>query len=75
MAVKKTPAAKKEGEKRELRITLVRSLIGYPQRQRETAKGLGLRKINSQVVRPDRPEIRGMIARVSHLVKVEVLEK
>jgi large subunit ribosomal protein L30 len=75
MAVKKTPAAKKVGEKRELRITLVRSLIGYPQRQRETAKGLGLRKINSQVVRPDRPEIRGMIAKVSHLVKVEVVEK
>jgi len=73
--VKKTPAAGKEGEKRELRITLVRSLIGYPKRQRETAKGLGLRKINSQVVRPDRPEIRGMIAKVSHLVKVEVVEK
>ncbi len=75
MAVKKTPAAKKEGEKRELRITLVRSLIGYPQRQWETVKGLGLRKINSRVVRPDRPEIRGMIAKVSHLVKVEVVEK
>jgi large subunit ribosomal protein L30 len=75
MAVKKTPAAKKESEKRELRITLVRSLIGYPLRQRETAKGLGLRKINSQVVRPDRPEIRGMIAKVTHLVKVEVVEK
>ena len=75
MAVKKTPAAKKEGAQRSLRITLVRSLIGYPQRQRETAKGLGLRKINSQVVRPDRPEVRGMIAKVSHLVKVEVVEK
>jgi large subunit ribosomal protein L30 len=75
MAVKKTPAQKKEEPKRSLRITLVRSLIGYPQRQRETAKGLGLRKINSQVVRPDRPEIRGMIARVSHLVNVEVVEK
>jgi len=73
--VKRTPAQKKEGPKRELRITLVRSLIGYPQRQRETAKGLGLRKISSQVVRPDRPEIRGMIAKVSHLVKVEVVEK
>jgi len=75
MAVKKHPAAKKEGVQRSLRITLVRSLIGYPQRQRETAKGLGLRKINSQVVRPDRPEVRGMIAKVSHLVKVEVVEK
>ncbi len=75
MAVKKKPAEKKEGAKRELRITLVRSLIGYPRRQRETARGLGLRKINSQVVRPDRPEVRGMIAKVSHLVKVEVVEK
>jgi large subunit ribosomal protein L30 len=75
MAVKKTQAAKKEVGKRELRITLVRSLIGYPLRQRETAKGLGLRKIHSQVVRPDRPEIRGMIDRISHLVKVEVVEK
>jgi len=73
--VKKKPAELKEGAKRELRITLVRSLIGYPRRQRETARGLGLRKINSQVVRPDRPEVRGMIAKVSHLVKVEVVEK
>ncbi len=75
MAVKKTPAGKKEGEKSELRITLVRSLIGYPRRQRETAKGLGLRKINSRVIRPDRPEIRGMINKISHLVEVEVVEK
>ena len=75
MAVKKVPAAKKEGEKHELRITLVRSLIGYPKRQRETARGLGLRKINSHAVRPDRPEIRGMINKISHLVKVEVVEK
>jgi large subunit ribosomal protein L30 len=75
MAVKKTAAGKKEGEKPELRITLVRSLIGYPRRQRETARGLGLRKINSRVVRPDRPEIRGMIDKISHLVEVEVVEK
>ena len=75
MAVKKVPAAKKEGDKLDLRITLVRSLIGYPERQRETARGLGLRKINSHAVRPDRPEIRGMINKISHLVKVEVVEK
>jgi large subunit ribosomal protein L30 len=75
MAVKKAAAEKEESPKSSLRITLVRSLIGYPPRQRETARGLGLRKINSQVVRPDRPEIRGMIAKVSHLVKVEVVEK
>ncbi|MFZ2055212.1 MAG: 50S ribosomal protein L30 [Candidatus Aminicenantales bacterium] len=58
-----------------MRITLVRSLIGYPRRQQETVKGLGLRKINSQVIRPDRPEIRGMIGKISHLLKVEVMEK
>jgi large subunit ribosomal protein L30 len=75
MAVKRKPAAKKEGAKRDLRITLVRSPIGYPPRQRETVRGLGLRKLNSQVIRPDRPEVRGMIAKVSHLVKVEVVEK
>ncbi len=75
MAVKKVPAGNKEGGKRDLRITLVRSLIGYPRRQRETAKGLGLRKISSQVIRPDRPEIRGMIDKIFHLVKVEVVEK
>ena len=59
----------------ELKITLVRSLIGYPQNQRQTALGLGLRKINAAVVRMDVPEIRGMIRKIPHLVKVEVLEK
>jgi large subunit ribosomal protein L30 len=72
MGVKKEKAA---GEGGSLRITLVRSVIGYPRRQRETVRGLGLRRINSAVVRPDRPEIRGMIRRVSHLLKVEVVEK
>jgi large subunit ribosomal protein L30 len=59
----------------ELKITLVRSLIGYPENQRQVARGLGLRKINAAVVRKDVPEIRGMIRKIPHLVKVEVLEK
>jgi large subunit ribosomal protein L30 len=59
----------------ELRVTLVRSLIGYPENQRVTARGLGLRKINSSVVRPDNPEIRGMINKIIHVVKVEVISK
>ncbi len=75
MAIKKTRAVKKDVEGRELRIKLVRSLIGYPRTQREVAKGLGLRKINSEVIRRDVPEIRGMINKISHLVKVEVSEK
>ncbi len=57
-----------------LRITLVRSTIHHPIRQREVVKGLGLRKLHSQVLRPDRPEIRGMIRKVSHLVTVDVVE-
>jgi large subunit ribosomal protein L30 len=58
-----------------LKITLVRSLIGYPETQRSVARGLGLRKLNSSVVRPDAPEIRGMIRKIPHLLKVEVMAK
>ncbi len=75
MAIKKIKPAKKEAGERELRIKLVRSLIGYPRQQREVAKGLGLRKINSEVVRPDAPEIRGMVDKIKHLLKVEVVGK
>ena len=53
-----------------LRITQVRSLIGQQQDQRATVKSLGLRRIRHSVTQPDRPEIRGMIAKVSHLVEV-----
>ena len=63
----------KDSEKN-LKIELVRSLIGHPQNQREVVKGLGLRRINSKVVRKDSPEIWGMIRKVSHLVKVEVIK-
>ncbi len=58
-----------------VRVTLVRSLAGYPEKQRVVARGLGLRKLNSSVVRPDGPEIRGMINKISHMVKVEVIAK
>jgi large subunit ribosomal protein L30 len=58
-----------------LRIRLVRSLIGYPRNQREVAKGLGLRKPNSEVIRKARPEVLGMIHKISHVLKVEALEK
>ncbi len=75
MAIKKTKPVKKDAVERELRIKLVRSLIGYPRQTREVAKGLGLRKINSEVVRPDVPEIRGMVDKIKHLLKVEAVEK
>jgi len=64
----KTPAA---APARTLRIRLVRSLIGYPREQREVARGLGLRKLHSEVVRADTPQIRGMIRKISHLLEVE----
>jgi large subunit ribosomal protein L30 len=74
MAVKEK--APKQGETvSELRIQLVRSVIGRPKKQREVVKGLGLRRIDSVVIRKDCPEIRGMINKISHLVNVEVLER
>jgi large subunit ribosomal protein L30 len=55
----------------DLRVTLVRSHIGIKPKQRGTLRALGLNKIGSENTLPDRPEIRGMLARVPHLVKVE----
>jgi large subunit ribosomal protein L30 len=54
-----------------LRVTQVKSTIGTKPKQRGTMCALGLRRINHTVELPDRPEIRGMIARVPHLVAVE----
>ncbi len=59
---------------KQLRITLVKSPIGYPKRQKATVKALGLGKMNSSVLQNDTPPIRGMINAISHLVKVEELE-
>jgi large subunit ribosomal protein L30 len=76
-AEKKVQAPKKKTEsaEKQLRIQLVRSLVGRPRKQREVVKGLGLRRINSEVVRKDCPEIRGMVNKIPHLVKVDILEK
>lgn len=53
-----------------IEITQVRSTIGAPQAQRRTLRALGLRRRHHTVTRPDRPEVRGMLARVAHLVSV-----
>lgn len=55
----------------QLKIRLRRSRIGTTPRQREVLRGLGLRRINSQVLREDTPSIRGMLNKVGHLVEVE----
>ena len=54
-----------------LRVTQVRSAIGTKPKQRGTLRALGLGRIGRSNTLPDRPEIRGMIARVPHLVRVE----
>ena len=54
-----------------LKITQTRSGIGRKQNQRETLRSLGLKRIHDVVVKEDRPEIRGMVATVPHLVTVE----
>jgi large subunit ribosomal protein L30 len=58
----------------DLRITQVRSVIDRPRDQKSTVRRLGLHRINDSVVQPDRPEIRGMIAKVRHLVRVEEVQ-
>jgi large subunit ribosomal protein L30 len=55
----------------QLKITQVRSAIGTKPKHRGTLRALGLRRIGQSNVLEDRPEIRGMIARVPHLVQVE----
>jgi large subunit ribosomal protein L30 len=56
---------------KELRVTLVRSPIGYRKDQRHTLQCLGLRKIRQTAVHRDEPAIRGMIHKIIHLVEVE----
>ena len=59
---------------KKLRVTLVKSPIGYNKRQKDTVKALGLRRMHATVEVYDTPPIRGMINRISHLLKVEEIE-
>jgi large subunit ribosomal protein L30 len=63
--------AKVESKNKVLRITLVRSPIGYALRQKRTVRALGLHRLNQTVEQADTPVVRGMIAKVTHLVRVE----
>ena len=58
----------------DLLVTQTRSTIGVKPKQRGTLRALGLRGIGKSNTRPDRPEIRGMIAKVPHLITVEEVE-
>jgi large subunit ribosomal protein L30 len=57
-----------------LKITQTKSGIGNKQNQRETLRTLGLKRMHDTVIKQDRPEIRGMVATVTHLVSVEEVE-
>ena len=63
--------AKANAPKDKIKITLVRSVIGYNHDVRETVKSLGLGKLNSSAVQAKTPDILGKVRRVSHLVTVE----
>lgn len=54
-----------------LKVTLVKSMIGRPEKHRRVLRGMGLTRLNRTVTLKDTPSIRGMVKRVSHLVKVE----
>jgi len=57
-------------EKKTVRVKLVRSVIGTKQSHRDTVRGLGLRRLNSEAVLEDTPAVRGMINKVAYLVQV-----
>jgi large subunit ribosomal protein L30 len=54
-----------------LQITLIKSPIGYSERHKKTVKALGLHRMHQTVEQPDTLAVRGMLAKVAHLVKVE----
>jgi large subunit ribosomal protein L30 len=62
---------KKESAGKTVKVTLVRSPIGYTKDQKETAKALGLRRLHQTVEHKDTPALRGMIRKIIHLVQVE----
>ncbi|EPD26201.1 50S ribosomal protein L30 [Actinotignum schaalii] len=57
-----------------LKITQIKGVVGAIQRQKDTLRTLGLRKIGQSVVREDTPEVKGMVRAVAHLVTVEEVD-
>ena len=71
VVVKKAPAKKVATNKSTLSVTLIKSLYGRLPAHRATVNGLGLKRINHTVELQDTPQVRGMINKVSYLLKVE----
>lgn len=57
-----------------LKVTQIKSEIGCKQNQRETLRSIGLKRIGDSIVKEDRPEIRGMLNTVTHLISVEEVD-
>lgn len=55
---------------KKIKITLIKSLAGKKERHRRTIKALGLKKVHSSIIKENNPQIRGMISKVSYMVKV-----
>jgi large subunit ribosomal protein L30 len=68
-----TPANAQAGERQRLRITLIRSTIGYSERQKRIVQSLGLRRIRQTVEHDASPTIQGMLTKVGHMLEVETL--
>jgi large subunit ribosomal protein L30 len=67
-------ASPSNGSQKILRITLVRSLLGNTERHKRTVRALGLRKMHQTVELKDTPQLRGMVAKVAHMVRVDEIE-
>jgi large subunit ribosomal protein L30 len=69
MAKEKSETAA-QGAKGRVRIRMIGSVIGCPEKQRATVRGLGLRRLHQVVEREDTPAVRGMVKKVPHLVEI-----
>ena len=65
---------KKSAEPKKLRITYVKSAIGYTEKHKATIRALGIRRLHQSVELVDTPALRGMLRKVNHLVKIEEQE-
>jgi large subunit ribosomal protein L30 len=61
----------KKTEKKTVRVTLVKSPIGYPVPQKRTVRALGLRRMNHTVEHEDNPVVRGMLKKIVHLIRID----
>jgi len=64
-------AKQKKSKEKILQLTLVKSPIGYPERQKATVRAMGFHRVNQTIEKVDTPSLRGMLDKVAHLVQVE----